>query len=99
MHYPSMCSIYDCLTGRYVVYCFDCARKISTVLEKFVVLNQFTVEQLSSIYDNFILTNPAAVGTNVGSGLVVVSSGSMTSGAMKRVLRDKYPDAPSPRGS
>ena len=40
------------------MHCFDCSRKLSPTLTRFVVLTQFTTDQLSVIYDNFTLTNP-----------------------------------------
>ena len=38
-----------------VVHCMECARKISPMLENFVVLSQWDVKELVSIYDNFQL--------------------------------------------
>lgn len=39
----------------YVVHCQDCARKISGNLENFVVLEQYKMEDLMQIYDQFTL--------------------------------------------
>lgn len=41
--------------GQFLVHCQDCARKASSTLEKFVVLNQYTLEELVQIYDRFNL--------------------------------------------
>ncbi len=37
----------------HVVYCLDCARKISPRLDNFVVLNQYKMEELMETYDSF----------------------------------------------
>ncbi|XP_062982627.1 lysine-specific demethylase 6A isoform X2 [Elgaria multicarinata webbii] len=42
----------------YVVHCLDCARKISGNLENFVVLEQYKMEELMQIYDQFTLAPP-----------------------------------------
>ncbi|KAM6447017.1 lysine-specific demethylase 6A isoform 2-T2 [Liasis olivaceus] len=42
----------------YVVNCLDCARKISGNLENFVVLEQYRMEDLMQIYDQFTLAPP-----------------------------------------
>ncbi|KAI1885084.1 hypothetical protein AGOR_G00216550 [Albula goreensis] len=42
----------------YVVHCQDCARKGSADLENFVVLEQYRVEDLMHIYDQFTLAPP-----------------------------------------
>ncbi|XP_062040716.1 lysine-specific demethylase 6A-like isoform X3 [Lepus europaeus] len=39
----------------YVVHCQDCARKISGNLENFVVLEQYKMEDLMQVYDQFTL--------------------------------------------
>ncbi|CAG5124535.1 unnamed protein product, partial [Candidula unifasciata] len=39
--------------GHFLVHCQDCARKVSSKLENFVVLNQYTLDELVKIYDNF----------------------------------------------
>lgn len=41
----------------YVVHCQDCARKISTNLENFVVLEQYKMEDLMQVYDQFTLVS------------------------------------------
>ncbi|XP_054829304.1 lysine-specific demethylase 6A isoform X2 [Eublepharis macularius] len=41
-----------------VVHCLDCARKISGNLENFVVLEQYKMEDLMQIYDQFTLAPP-----------------------------------------
>lgn len=40
---------------KHVVHCLDCAKKISPRLENVTVLNQFKMEELMSLYDNFQL--------------------------------------------
>jgi histone demethylase len=40
---------------KFVVHCLDCAKKISPTLEDIVVLNQFRMEELMEVYDNFQL--------------------------------------------
>ncbi|XP_020639560.3 lysine-specific demethylase 6A isoform X1 [Pogona vitticeps] len=42
----------------YVVHCLDCARKISGNLENIVVLEQYKMEDLMQIYDQFTLAPP-----------------------------------------
>ncbi|XP_070800342.1 lysine-specific demethylase 6A isoform X4 [Pituophis catenifer annectens] len=42
----------------YVVNCLDCARKINGNLENFVVLEQYRMEDLMQIYDQFTLAPP-----------------------------------------
>uniref|UniRef100_A0A8C9U0C1 [histone H3]-trimethyl-L-lysine(27) demethylase n=1 Tax=Scleropages formosus TaxID=113540 RepID=A0A8C9U0C1_SCLFO len=42
----------------YVVHCQDCARKASADLENFVVLEQYSVEDLMQVYDQFTLAPP-----------------------------------------
>ncbi|KAF7251248.1 Lysine-specific demethylase 6A [Varanus komodoensis] len=42
----------------YIVHCLDCARKISGNLENFVVLEQYKMEELMQIYDQFTLAPP-----------------------------------------
>ncbi|XP_074657406.1 histone demethylase UTY-like [Tubulanus polymorphus] len=50
---------------KFVVHCQDCALRISSKLENFVVLNQYKMEELVSIYDNFQVHQPLpAVETN-----------------------------------
>ncbi|GFN85951.1 lysine-specific demethylase 6a [Plakobranchus ocellatus] len=44
--------------GQFLVHCQDCARKSSPTLDKFVVLNQYTMEELVSIYDKFKIQTP-----------------------------------------
>ncbi|XP_035825836.1 lysine-specific demethylase 6A, partial [Aplysia californica] len=43
--------------GQFLVHCQDCARKASPSLDNFVVLNQYTTEELVQIYDTFKLQN------------------------------------------
>uniref|UniRef100_A0A8B9SCK0 [histone H3]-trimethyl-L-lysine(27) demethylase n=1 Tax=Apteryx owenii TaxID=8824 RepID=A0A8B9SCK0_APTOW len=64
-HYCSICEVevFDLLfvtsesnsRKTYVVHCQDCARKISTNLENFVVLEQYKMEDLMQVYDQFTL--------------------------------------------
>ncbi|XP_036400518.1 lysine-specific demethylase 6A-like isoform X2 [Megalops cyprinoides] len=42
----------------YVVHCQDCARKASANLENFVVLEQYKMEDLMHVYDQFTLAPP-----------------------------------------
>jgi len=44
--------------GNFLVFCQDCARKASSALERYVVLNQYTLEELVTIYDNFKFQQP-----------------------------------------
>ncbi|XP_055958910.1 lysine-specific demethylase 6A isoform X2 [Patella vulgata] len=50
---------------KFVVHCQDCARKISPKLENFIVLNQYKLETLIEIYDNFVIhsSTPSASGS------------------------------------
>ncbi|XP_030782103.1 histone demethylase UTY isoform X16 [Rhinopithecus roxellana] len=41
----------------YIVHCQDCARKTSRSLENFVVLEQYKMEDLIQVYDQFTLTS------------------------------------------
>lgn len=40
---------------RHVVHCMDCARKQSPNLEGFVCLEEYSMEELMDVYDNFVL--------------------------------------------
>lgn len=40
---------------KHVVHCFDCARKASDKLQDFVILEEFKLDDLAEIYDNFKL--------------------------------------------
>lgn len=40
---------------RHVVHCMGCARKQSPNLEGFVCLEEYSMEELMDVYDNFIL--------------------------------------------
>ncbi|XP_048349619.1 lysine-specific demethylase 6A isoform X2 [Sphaerodactylus townsendi] len=42
----------------YIVHCLDCARKITGNLENFVVLEQYKMEDLMQVYDQFTLAPP-----------------------------------------
>jgi lysine-specific demethylase 6A len=42
---------------KHIVHCLNCARKISPTLENFVILNQYKLEELMEIYDNFQLSS------------------------------------------
>ncbi|GFR94504.1 ubiquitously transcribed tetratricopeptide repeat protein Y-linked transcript variant 61 [Elysia marginata] len=46
------------IDGQFLVHCQDCARKSSPTLDKFVVLNQYTMEELINIYDKFKIQTP-----------------------------------------
>lgn len=41
-----------------VVHCLNCARKISDSLHNFVILEQYSKEELFEIYDKFVLFVP-----------------------------------------
>ncbi|XP_051465079.1 lysine-specific demethylase 6A isoform X10 [Apus apus] len=66
-HYCNICEVevFDLLfvtsesnsRKTYVVHCQDCARKISTNLENFVVLEQYKMEDLMQVYDQFTLVS------------------------------------------
>jgi histone demethylase len=43
------------LDKKHVVHCLDCARKISPTLEEFVILEEYTMDELMEVYDNFTL--------------------------------------------
>ncbi|KAG7222918.1 hypothetical protein INR49_015974 [Caranx melampygus] len=67
-HYCSICEVevFDLLfvtsesnsRKTYVVHCQDCARRGSTNLENFVVLEQYKIEDLMQVYDQFTLASP-----------------------------------------
>ncbi|KAI8772287.1 lysine-specific demethylase 6A-like isoform X4 [Biomphalaria glabrata] len=44
--------------GQFLVHCQDCARKASPTLNNFVVLNQYTLDELIQIYDRFKIHTP-----------------------------------------
>uniref|UniRef100_A0A8C0ZZ83 [histone H3]-trimethyl-L-lysine(27) demethylase n=1 Tax=Castor canadensis TaxID=51338 RepID=A0A8C0ZZ83_CASCN len=66
-HYCSICEVevFDLLfvtnesnsRKTYIVHCQDCARKTSGNLENFVVLEQYKMEDLMQIYDQFTLVS------------------------------------------
>ncbi|GIZ02303.1 lysine-specific demethylase 6A [Caerostris extrusa] len=45
---------------KHLVHCMECAKKCSPVLEEFVMLEEYTMEDLMEVYDNFIL-HPVSV--------------------------------------
>lgn len=46
------------LDKKHVVHCQDCARRRNHLLDSFVILNQFTMDELKNIYDQFVLYTP-----------------------------------------
>ncbi|MEQ2259818.1 Lysine-specific demethylase 6A [Ameca splendens] len=66
-HYCSICEVevFDLLfvtsesnsRKTYVVHCQDCARRASTNLENFVVLEQYKIQDLMQVYDQFTLVS------------------------------------------
>ncbi|KAG8229709.1 hypothetical protein J437_LFUL009834 [Ladona fulva] len=61
-HYCGQCEIevFDILfvreqEKRHVVHCMECARKQSPSLEGFVCLEEYRLEELMSVFDNFVL--------------------------------------------
>lgn len=40
---------------KYVVHCLDCARKTSSTLDSFSLLEEYKIEDLMDVYDNFVL--------------------------------------------
>ncbi|XP_015924622.1 histone demethylase UTY isoform X2 [Parasteatoda tepidariorum] len=40
---------------KHLVHCLDCAKKSNSILEDFVILEEFAMEDLMEVYDNFIL--------------------------------------------
>ncbi|XP_054915854.1 lysine-specific demethylase 6A isoform X2 [Poeciliopsis prolifica] len=67
-HYCSICEVevFDLLfvssesnsRKTYVVQCQDCARRASADLDSFVVLEQYKIEDLMQVYDQFTLASP-----------------------------------------
>nr|XP_057938859.1 lysine-specific demethylase 6A isoform X2 [Doryrhamphus excisus] len=67
-HYCSICEVevYDLLfvtsesnsRKTYVVHCQDCARRGSSNLDNFVVLEQYKIDDLMQVYDHFTLASP-----------------------------------------
>ncbi|XP_036316329.1 lysine-specific demethylase 6A isoform X11 [Pipistrellus kuhlii] len=67
-HYCSICEVevFDLLfvtnesisRKTYIVHCQDCARKTSRNLDNFVVLEQYKMEDLMQVYDQFTLAPP-----------------------------------------
>ncbi|XP_060561542.1 lysine-specific demethylase 6A-like isoform X1 [Ruditapes philippinarum] len=65
-HYCNVCEVevFNILfvkeqDNKFVVHCQDCAKKIHPRLEGFVVLNQYRIEDLINIYDNYSPRSPA----------------------------------------
>lgn len=50
----------------YVVHCQDCARRGSTNLDNFVVLEQYKIEDLMQVYDQFTLVSIGHKSTRAG---------------------------------
>lgn len=50
---------------KHVVHCIDCSRRISATLDDFVVLEEYTKEDLMHIYDSFTLFKNNVQVTNV----------------------------------
>ncbi|KAL6484961.1 hypothetical protein MHYP_G00070060 [Metynnis hypsauchen] len=48
----------------YVVHCQDCARRGSPTLDNFVVLEQYKIEDLTHVYDQFTLASPLPSSTS-----------------------------------
>uniref|UniRef100_A0AAX7U8A6 [histone H3]-trimethyl-L-lysine(27) demethylase n=1 Tax=Astatotilapia calliptera TaxID=8154 RepID=A0AAX7U8A6_ASTCA len=75
-HYCSICEVevFDLLfvtsesnsRKTYVVHCQDCARRGSTNLDNFVVLEQYKIEDLMQIYDQFTLVSIGHKSTRAG---------------------------------
>ena len=40
---------------KHIVECLECARRASNILDGFVVLSQYTMDDLKSVYDGFHL--------------------------------------------
>ena len=40
---------------KHVVHCLDCALKTSSTLDEFVILEEYTMDELMEVYDNFTL--------------------------------------------
>ncbi|ESO83791.1 hypothetical protein LOTGIDRAFT_132923, partial [Lottia gigantea] len=40
---------------KFIVHCQDCSRRISPKLEGFIILNQYKLEHLTEVYDNFLI--------------------------------------------
>uniref|UniRef100_A0A8B9K1Y6 [histone H3]-trimethyl-L-lysine(27) demethylase n=1 Tax=Astyanax mexicanus TaxID=7994 RepID=A0A8B9K1Y6_ASTMX len=49
----------------YVVHCQDCARRGSPDLDNFVVLEQYKIEDLTQVYDQFTLVSLDSMGENL----------------------------------
>ena len=43
---------------KHVVHCQDCARRRNHLLDNFVILHQYTLDELKTIYDQFLLYTP-----------------------------------------
>jgi hypothetical protein len=46
------------MTTQHVVHCQSCARKRSHLLDNFVMLNQYSMDELKNVYDQFQLCLP-----------------------------------------
>jgi hypothetical protein len=59
---------------RHVVHCLDCARKQSPNLDGFVCLEEYKIEELMEVFDNFVLhSQPIAMVRfcSMGSGVPI----------------------------
>jgi histone demethylase len=57
------------LDRKHVVHCVNCARRVNPTLSGFVVLEEYALDDLKSVYDNFVLHSPLPH----GAGAVVTS--------------------------
>uniref|UniRef100_A0A3Q3F7F6 [histone H3]-trimethyl-L-lysine(27) demethylase n=1 Tax=Labrus bergylta TaxID=56723 RepID=A0A3Q3F7F6_9LABR len=76
-HYCSICEVevFDLLfvtsesnsRKTYVVHCQDCARRGSSNLDNFVVLEQYRIDDLMQVYDQFTLASPLPSSSSLSS--------------------------------
>ena len=57
-----------------MVHCIDCARKISSTLEGFVILEEYTREDLIETYDSFSLFTPTTTPTATPNAITTPSN-------------------------
>lgn len=66
----------------YVVHCQDCARRGSNDLDNFVVLEQYKIEDLMQVYDQFTLVSITKLFKNTTSAKVCVPKSFFTTSSI-----------------
>lgn len=67
---------------KHVVHCIDCARKISNTLEGFVILEEYSRDDLIETYDSFALFTPTPTPTAPTPSTPITTSSSNLSSSL-----------------